>query len=106
MLILLEIPHKNGIILSQKRVQANYMNPSVSATVEASQALNKEKSLYIDDFIISFFFMGLFYGTHMGPIWATRIWANPYGTHAERGCTPHMGLIWVAHMGPINACLL
>ena len=26
----------------------------------------------------------------MGPIWATRIWANPYGTHAEPGCTPHM----------------
>ena len=37
----------------------------------------------------------------MGPIWATRIWANPYGTHAEPGCTPHMGPIWVAHMGPI-----
>ena len=27
----------------------------------------------------------------MGPILATRIWANPYGTHAEPGCTPHMG---------------
>ena len=34
----------------------------------------------------------------MGPIWATRIWDNPYGTHAEPGCTPHMG--------PIYACLL
>ena len=42
----------------------------------------------------------------MGPIWATRIWANPYGTHAKPGCTPHMGPIWVAHMGPIYACLL
>ena len=42
----------------------------------------------------------------MGPIWATGIWANPYGTHAEPGCTPHMGPIWVAHMGPIWACLL
>ena len=41
----------------------------------------------------------------MGPIWATRIWANPLGTHAEPGCTPHMGPIWVAHMGPIYACL-
>ena len=50
--------------------------------------------------------MGLLYGTHMGPIWATRIWANPYGTHAKPGCTPHMGPIWVAHMGPIKACLL
>ena len=27
----------------------------------------------------------------MGPILATRIWANPYGTHAEPGSTPHMG---------------
>ena len=40
--------------------------------------------------------MGLLYGTHMGPIWATRIWANPYGTHAEPGCTFHMGHIWAA----------
>ena len=31
------------------------------------------------------------------PIWATRIWANPYGTNAEPGCTPHMGrhVCWV-----------
>ena len=39
MLILLEIPHKNGIILSQMGVQANHMNPLsgfVSATVEAT----------------------------------------------------------------------
>ena len=50
--------------------------------------------------------MGLLCGTHMGPIWATRIWDNPYGTHAEPGCTPHMGPIWVAHLGPIYACLL
>ena len=27
----------------------------------------------------------------MGPIWATRIWDSPYRTHAEPGCTPHMG---------------
>ena len=33
----------------------------------------------------------------MGPIWATRLWANPYGTHVEPSCTPHMGAIWVAH---------
>ena len=45
--------------------------------------------------------MGLLYGTHMGPIWATHIWAYPYKTHAVPGCTPHMGPIWVAHMGPI-----
>ena len=42
--------------------------------------------------------MGLLYGTHMGPIWATRTWANPYGSHVEPGCTPHMGPLWVAHM--------
>ena len=24
--------------------------------------------------------MGLLYGTHMGPIWAAYIWANPYHT--------------------------
>ena len=31
----------------------------------------------------------------MGPIWATRIWANPYGTHAKPGCTlygTHIGM--------------
>ena len=44
--------------------------------------------------------MRLLYGTHMGPIWATRIWANPYGTHSKPGCTPHMGPKWLAHMGP------
>ena len=27
----------------------------------------------------------------MGPIRATRIWANPYETHVEPGFTPHMG---------------
>ena len=42
--------------------------------------------------IISFFFMGLLYGTHMGPILATCIWANPYGTHMEPGCTPDMNM--------------
>ena len=45
------------------------------------------------------FFMGLLYGTHMGPIWATHIWANPYGTHAETGCTPHMGSPYGTHIG-------
>ena len=35
----------------------------------------------------------------MGPIWATSIWANPYGTHAEPGCTPHMGSPYGTHIG-------
>ena len=35
----------------------------------------------------------------MGPIWATRIWANPYGTHAKPGCTPHMGSPYGTHIG-------
>ena len=43
--------------------------------------------------------MGLLYGTYMGPIWVTRIWANPYGTHAEPGCTPHMGSPYGTHIG-------
>ena len=63
--------------------------------------INKEISLYKYVDITSFSFMELLYGTHMGPIWATRIWANPYGTDMEPGCTPHMGPIWVAHMEPI-----
>ena len=54
--------------------------------------------------IIPFLFS--LWACYMGPIWATRIWANPYGTHAEPGCTPCMAPIWVAHMGPIQACLL
>ena len=37
--------------------------------------------------------------------WDCYIWdpsGQPaYGTPAEPGCTPHMGPIWVAHMGPI-----
>ena len=41
----------------------------------------------------------------MGPILATRIWDNLYGTHAEPGCSPYMGPIWVAHIGPTYACL-
>ena len=40
----------------------------------------------------------------MGPLWTTRTWANPYGTHVEPGRTPHMGPIWVAEMGTIKAC--
>ena len=39
----------------------------------------------------------------MGPIWTTRILDNPYGTHAKSSCTPHMGPIWVVHMGHIYA---
>ena len=35
----------------------------------------------------------------MGPIWATRIWANPYGIHVEPGCTPYMGPIWACLLG-------
>ena len=34
----------------------------------------------------------------MGSIWGNPIWAIPYGTHVETGCTPHLG--------PIYACLL
>ena len=60
---------------------------------------DKQGNLYIDDYVISFFFMGLLYETHMGPIWATCIWANPYGTHAEPGCTPHMGSQYGTHIG-------
>ena len=92
MLILLEISHKNGIILSQMWVQANHMNPLCTCRSCRSVPciINKEISLYKDDYIISFFFIGLQYGTQMGPFWATRIWANPYGAHAKTGCTPHM----------------
>ena len=42
------------------------------------------------------------YVTHLG----NPIWAIPYGTHAEPGCIPHMGIMWVAHMRSIRACLL
>ena len=35
----------------------------------------------------------------MGPIWAIHIWANPFGTHAEPGCTPHMGSPYGTHIG-------
>ena len=97
MLILLEIPHNNGIILSQMGVQANHMNPSVSATVEARHALLTRKLVCIK-MIISFLFS--LWDCYMGPIWVTGIWANPYGTHAEPSCTPHMVPIWV-HMVPI-----
>ena len=61
---------------------------------------------YKDDHSISFFFMGLLYGTHMGPIWATRIRANPYGNHAEPGCTPHMGSPYGTHIGMFVGWLL
>ena len=35
----------------------------------------------------------------MGPIWATRKWANPYWTHAEPSCTPHKGSPYGTHIG-------
>ena len=47
--------------------------------------------------IISFLFS--LWDCYMGPICATRIWANPYGTHAEPGCTPHMGSPYGTHIG-------
>ena len=66
MLIVMEIPHENGIILSQRGVQAN---PCIR---HCRSIINKEISLdkYVD-MIISFFFMGLLcawepYGTHLG----------------------------------------
>ena len=67
MLIFLEISHENGIILSQKGVQANHMKHSVSATVE----INKEK-VYIT-MLISYLF-----SCYMGLIW-DRI----YNDHAQ-----------------------
>ena len=76
MLIFLKIPHENGIILSQKGVQVNHMNPPASAIVDARTCIiNKEISLYRYVDIISF----LFYGA---VIW------YPYGTHLGN---PHMG---------------
>ena len=82
------------------------MTLAVDLGRKAAKQTNKEISLdkYVN--IISFFFMGLLCGTHMGPIWTARIWDNPYVTHVEPGCTPNMGPIWVAHVGPIYACLL
>ena len=47
MLILLEIPYKKGIILSQKGVQANHMIPSVSANVEAIAMHYKQGNKFI-----------------------------------------------------------
>ena len=55
MLILLEIPHKNGIILSQMGVQARL-----------AMHYKQGNKFYKDDYIIFFFFMGLLYGTHLG----------------------------------------
>ncbi|KAH3720110.1 hypothetical protein DPMN_063003 [Dreissena polymorpha] len=50
--------------------------------------------------------MGSATGLHMGPIWAAPymyvcIWGSPDGTHVEPGCTPHLGPMLAAHMGPI-----
>ena len=42
----------------------------------------------------------------MGPIWATHIWANPYGTHAEPSFTPHMGSPYGTHIGMFAGYLL
>ena len=101
MLIFLEIPYENGIILSQSGVQANHMNPlCIILCRSLSNIINKEKEIrlykYVD--IFSFFFMGLLFWTHMGPIWATHIWASPYGTHMEPGCTSHMGSPYRTHI--------
>ena len=46
--------------------------------------------------LISFHFS--LWGCYEGPIWATHIWYNPYGTHAEPGCTPHMGRPYGTHI--------
>ena len=81
MLILLEIPHKNGIVLSQMGVQANHMKPlcirNCRSYICSHAFINKEIILYKDDYII--FFSS--WDCYMGPIWATLKWANPYGTH-------------------------
>ena len=42
----------------------------------------------------------------MGPICATCIWASPYGTHAEPGCTPHMGSPYGTHIGMFAGYIL
>ena len=47
--------------------------------------------------IIAFLFS--LWDCYMGPIWATCTWANPYGTHAKHGCTPHMGSPYGTHIG-------
>ena len=36
------------------------------------------------------------YRTHIGPIWA-----SPYGTHVNSGCTSDAGPLWAAQMGLI-----
>ena len=68
MQFLLEIPHENRIIMSQKGVQVNHMNPlCIRRCRSQSSIINKEISLYRYVDIISFFlFMGLLYGTHLG----------------------------------------
>ena len=79
MLILPEIPHKDGIILSQLGIQANHMNPLCIRNCRSKPCIiNKEISLYKDDYTISFFLYGTViwdpsgqpaYGlTHMGPM--------------------------------------
>ena len=35
----------------------------------------------------------------MGPIWATRIWAHPFGTQLRSPCGSHMGSPIVTHIG-------
>ena len=68
MVIFEEIPHDNGIILSQKEVQAKYMNPLCIHHCRSKLCLiNLAISLYKHADIISFFFMGLLYGAHMDP---------------------------------------
>ena len=56
MLFLLEIPHENRIILSQKGVQVNHMNPlCIRRCRSQSSIINREISLYRYVDIISFF---------------------------------------------------
>ena len=43
----------------------------------------------------------------MRPIWdpsGQPAYKLPILGHVEPGCTPHKGLIWVAHMGPKHVC--
>ena len=45
----------------------------------------------------------------MRPIWATRIWANPYKTQLESGCTPigsNMGSPYGTHIGMFSGMYL
>ena len=47
--------------------------------------------------LITFLFS--LWGCYMGPVWTTRIWTNPFGTHVEPHCTPNMGSPYGTHIG-------